>query len=109
MSNKIIDNIKDGVGEETLLLANILLKRLLRKLPPHRWWFIPRDRSESLATNAITTMLRLDFNDIFPVTLLPITHHREDIFGWFYSWNVECWLIHHNVTSFEMMFSDGFI
>lgn len=35
MDHKIVEGIKGGVGEETLALATILLRRLLRKLPPH--------------------------------------------------------------------------
>ena len=56
--------------KETQQLAGALLMHLIGKLPPRRWWFIPRNREEALATNSINAMLSLEFDDINPIYLL---------------------------------------
>lgn len=36
----------------------------------NRWWFIPRDKGESIAENAINSMLAIEFEDVYPICLL---------------------------------------
>ena len=68
MAQKSIDC--GNIEKETQQLAGALLLHLVRKLPPRRWWFIPRNKEEGTATNAINTMLSVPFDDIQPICLL---------------------------------------
>ena len=59
-----------SIDYEIQQLAQSLLLHLARKLPPRRWWFIPRNELESTAENAMSTMLSIGFVDLQPICVL---------------------------------------
>ena len=55
--------------KETVEISVAILHHLLNKLPSNVWFFIPRDREESMASNSLTGMLKLEFGDIDAICL----------------------------------------
>lgn len=55
--------------QETVKIAEAILHHLLGKIPPSVWFFIPRDKAESVAKNSMSTMLKLEFSDIDPICI----------------------------------------
>ena len=73
MTEKIIDwkqSFKSNDElKETVEISEAILHHLLNKLPSTVWFFIPRDKEESMASNSITGMLKLEFGDIDAICL----------------------------------------